>query len=378
MSALLWLSHPGVQALLNYLLDRLDQAQAQGTSLANGVKLNSASFPGLYKAKFEAERAELWAYTEQLALLGWIRLVVDRGSVGQPGYELRPRVHVVSESNIRAAVGRAARIRSSNELWREAVFTHLDSADEVRQIVAAYRLEISGRPAHEIVERLNYLKTLRDAPLYLREVSARLFWACSKILDKRGQLVCVLLGERTCPFPEIPIQLQVHLPEFEFTGVLFIENITNYERAIRAESGSYTGLALVFASGFKGSSRRIRTENGATVFFAECGSLAVDARSKFLAWLRSDANMPTWFWGDLDYAGMEILKAFRNSFPDTAAWKAGYEPMLKELEAGGGHTAEEAGKGTQRQVTSTGCVYADRALLPALKTTGKFVDQELF
>lgn len=52
----------------------------------------------------------------------------------------------------------------------------------------------------------------------------------------------------------------------------------------------------------------------------------------------------------------KILKAFRNSFPDTAAWKAGYEPMLKELEAGGGHTAVEkqvrgrSGKSSQRAV----------------------------
>jgi hypothetical protein len=51
--------------------------------------------------------------------------------------------------------------------------------------------------------------------------------------------------------------------------------------------------------------------------------------------------------------------------------------MLEELNSGGGHEPDEAGKGAQRRVLQTGCEYADQELLPALISTGRFVDQEM-
>jgi Uncharacterized protein conserved in bacteria C-term(DUF2220) len=377
MSEPLCLKHPGIQALLHALVDRLDQAAAQGKPIVQGIKLNATSFPALFKARFEEERAELWGYTEQLATQGWIRLVLDKGAPQQPGYELRPRVHVLSNTQIRAAVGRPVRIVGDSEVWRYAVNAGLEGTDEIRRFASAFRLDIQGRSAGEIVERLNLLHTLRDEPLFLREVSARLFWGSSKVLDKRSPLVAALLGLPSCPFPEIPIQLQVHLPVAGFSGVLFIENITTFEQAVRAKAIRFNGLALVFASGFKGTARRIRTEDGATVFFCERGNLESAERAKFLSWLRGGPEMPTLFWGDLDYAGMEILRALRTPFPFAEAWQAGYGPMLHRLEAGGGHDPEEAGKAAQREVLSTGCSYADTILLPAIRSAKKFVDQEI-
>lgn len=377
MSALLWMEHPGIQALLHSLVDRLDRADAEGKPIVQGIKLNSVTFPALYKAQLEAERAELWGYTERLASLGWVCLRLDRGIAGQPGYELRPRVVILDQISIRAAVGRPTRVKSTTEIWRNAVHAGLEGVDEIRDLVAKYRIEIPGRSAAEIVERFNQLRTLRDEPLLLREVSARLFWGNSKVLDNRSTLVAALLGLDACPFPEMPIQLQVYLPEGGFKGVLFIENLTTFEQALRAGNVRFAGLALIFASGFKGSARRIRTENGATVFFAERGTLEVVARTRLLSWLRADKNLPSWFWGDLDYAGMEILQALRQTFPNTRAWSVGYEAMLQDLRSGGGHEPDEAGKGAQRCVTRTGCEYADRELLPALKSTGRFVDQEV-
>jgi hypothetical protein len=377
MSALPWIHHPGVQVLLNSLVDRLDRADAEGKPLVRGVKLDSTTFPALFKAKFEAERAELWGYTERLVSLGWIRLRLDRGAAGQPGYELRPRVDVLEEASIRAAVGRPTRVRGPAEVWRDAVYSVLDGSEEIRNIAARYRMDIPGRAASDIVGRLNQLKALQDEPLLLREVSARLFWGASKVLDNRGSLVAALLSLEECPFPEVPIQLQVYLPEGGFDGVLFIENLATFEQALRGGNVRFARLALIFASGFKGSARRIRTENGATVFFAERGTLELTARTKLLSWLRTDDDMPCWFWGDLDYAGMEILRALRQPFPNTESWSAGYGPMLEDLNSGGGHEPDEAGKGAQRRVLQTGCEYSDRELLPSLNSTGRFVDQEM-
>lgn len=377
MSALLWLKHPGVQDVLHTIVDRLDRADADGKPIAQGIKLNSSTFPALYESKFEAERAELWGYIERLVGLGWLRLRVERGSSGQPGYELRPRVIVLDEASIRAEVGRPVRVQSVTEVWRRAVYGTLYGAAEIHNIAASYRIDIPGRTAVEIVERLNQLKDLRDKPLFLREVSARLFWGNSKVLDSRGPLVATILGMETCPYPAIPIQLQVYIPESGFAGVLFIENLATFEQALRTEDARLAGLALIFASGFKGSASRIRTEEGATIFFAERGALELSARTKFLSWLRADDDMPSWFWGDLDYAGMEILTALRQPFPRTAAWSPGYGPMVRYLNDGGGHLPEEAGKGAQRKVLKTGCEYADAELLPTLHSAGRFVDQEM-
>lgn len=88
-------------------------------------------------------------------------------------------------------------------------------------------------------------------------------------------------------------------------------------------------------------------------------------------------NKRSHFWGDLDYAGMGILKALRNSLPNLQAWQPGYQPMLEILENGGGHTPEQAGKIGQNDPGETGCGYSDFSLLPSLRKQGRFVDQEI-
>lgn len=87
---------------------------------------------------------------------------------------------------------------------------------------------------------------------------------------------------------------------------------------------------------------------------------------------------PRIFWGDLDWSGMGILRAMRQSFPAIEAWPKGYEPMLHHLQNGQGHAPYEADKQGQNPVSSTGCPYADEQLVPALCGTGAFIDQELF
>jgi hypothetical protein len=92
--------------------------------------------------------------------------------------------------------------------------------------------------------------------------------------------------------------------------------------------------------------------------------------------LFSAIDVPVYFWGDLDYSGFAILASLKTIFPSAQAWKPGYEPMLSRLKAGDGHSPAESGKERQRVVDGTGCAYADNELLPALRTWGKFLDQE--
>lgn len=372
----LWLKANGTLQLLNFIVDKLDAADAKGKSLNRAIKLDGKSFPALYTAGLEEEKEQQWGFLQQMILWGWFDLKLDQATHGQVMYERNPRLVVLNEAELRRITSRPVRIQSSAELWRKAVFTHLNENVSVKEEVSRLKIEIQGRSAEEIVRQLALLPSLLNEPLLLREVSARLFWGQSKVLDGRQQLVASVLKLDECPFPEMPVQLQVYLPPDEFSGVLFIENQATFEQATRDTTGRYQGLALIFASGFKGSAKRLRSTLGSSVYFASHGSIEGQQIDKFLRWLREGMNLRSWFWGDLDYAGMRILEALRSVFDGLSAWEPGYGPMLERLKNKEGHAPYQAGKAGQREIHMTGCQYADTQLLPAIKVTGIFVDQE--
>ncbi|HBP6791672.1 hypothetical protein I5G03_11675 [Pseudomonas aeruginosa] len=229
-----------------------------------------------------------------------------------------------------------------------------------------------------VVQQLNRLTGLAKEPLFLREVSAQLFWGMSKVLDNRQAMVAAILGLPECPFAEAPVQLQVFLPHGGWDGVLFIENQVSFERAIRSVNAETHRLAMVHTSGFKGSAIRLRQVATSSLFFSNLGSQEPLHTEGFGRWLYGQESGESQFWGDLDWAGMAILVALRLSFPGTVAWQPGYQPMLVSLTSGDGHHPEEADKRGQTPVCSTGCEYADNSLIPALQTLNVFVDQEAF
>jgi hypothetical protein len=98
---------------------------------------------------------------------------------------------------------------------------------------------------------------------------------------------------------------------------------------------------------------------------------------QFDAWWygQGAALAPCWFWGDLDFAGMQILKSLRSRFEGMEAWQPGYERLVTQLSRFGGYGAAAAeGKG-QLDPGHTGCAYADSVLLPAIRKYGQ-MDQE--
>jgi hypothetical protein len=80
--------------------------------------------------------------------------------------------------------------------------------------------------------------------------------------------------------------------------------------------------------------------------------------------------------GGLDYSGMAILTALRSTFPNAQTWRPGYEPMVERLRNGEGHSPSETGEERQRPNDWAGCPYADEVLIPTLKASGFFIDQE--
>lgn len=379
MSALpAWVGSAPVQELMNALVDRLDSAQTRGSANAQTVSLSKTLWPSFYSQPFESDREALWQQARELAKLGLIALTPERAARATVGYDMSPRIGMPNPARLRAAVGRLERVKSAGELWREAVHAHLEGDDSAKKVVSGYCIDIEGHSPVGIVQRINELHSEAKTPgLLLREVSSRLFWGMSKVLDERERLVAAVLGLDECPFPASPIQLQVNLPKGQAAGVLFVENAMSFEKAARSTSLEYRGLALVFASGFKASARRLRSAEGASLFYSRRGCMATAEVADFEQWLFQGNQMPVYFWGDLDWSGMRILTTLRASFGDVEAWQPGYEPMRERLLAGGGHRPEAADKRGQRPVVATGCRYADVQLVPLLDTLG-FVDQELF
>lgn len=374
-----WIDSDPVQELLNALVDRLDSAQTRGSAKAQAVSLSKALWPSFYSQPFESDREALWLQARELATLGLIALTPERAARATVGYDMSPKIGMPDPARLRAAVGRLERVKSVGELWREAVYTHLEGDDSAKKVVSGYYIEIEGYTPVNIVQRINKLHSEAKTPgLLLREVSSRLFWGMSKVLDQRERLVAAVLGLDECPFPASPIQLQVNLAQGPAAGVLFVENAMSFEKAARRTSLEYRGLALVFASGFKASASRLRSAEGASLFYSRRGCMAPTEVAHFEQWLFQGSQMPAvYFWGDLDWEGMRILATLRASFGDVEAWQPGYEPMRERVLAGGGHRPEAADKRGQRPITSTGCHYADAQLVPLLDTFG-FVDQELF
>lgn len=374
----LWLQSASVQQLLNLLVDRLDLAEQRGSTKAQSVALGELTWPALYRAQRESEKEDLWSHAVVLARWGWLTVKPNGAVLSRSGYADSPRVTVSNEAEVRRAVGRAQRIKSAAERWREAVREGLQVTDEVKAAVSEFCIDMPDRTMSEVVARLNELPSLAGKSMLLREVSAQLFWGMSKVLDKRQGLVAAMLGLDECPFPESPIQLQVYLPPAGYRGVLFIENLMSFERAVRSTSSEFDGLALVYASGFKGSAQRLRTPKGCSVFYAARGGMSQNLRDGFEEWLFGNGSTPAFFWGDLDWSGMRILSAMRTSFAGLAAWEPGYTRMLAALTEGKGHSPEAADKQGQKALARSGCAYADTQLIPALQAHDRFVDQEQF
>jgi len=373
----LWLASPGLRELLTLLVDRLDSADQRGTK-AQSVPLNERTWPMLYKAQFESGKEDLWEHVGEMCGWGWLGVKPDGAAKARSGYDRAPRVTVLDEVAVRQAIGRLERAKSSVERWRDAVRAGLEATDAVKRAVGDYCIDMTDHTMAEVVERLNVLPSFAGKPMLLREVSTQLFWGMSKVLDKRQGLVAAILDTDECPFPESPIQLQVHLPPAGYRAVLFIENLMSFEQAVRSTSGAFDGLALVYASGFKGSAQRLRSATGCSLFYSSKGALGGDLKVAFEAWLFGKGATPSHFWGDLDYSGMRILAAMRSTFPELTAWAPGYGPMLAGLSEGLGHSPEAAEKLGQRAIANTGCSYADNELIAALAETGRYLDQELF
>lgn len=373
---------PAVAALLNALVDRLDAIPFVERSRDLIFPLNPGNWPEFFAIDHPGERAFVWQQLETLSQQAGFALKLDqrRSRRDLDIWERQPKLIVAQEGEgfLREATGRWPRDTSWMTNWQRAVSSRFGEGELASRLLAR-PIAIPQRTPHEILERFAGIGALSDSNLLLHEVASRQFWGLSKILNGHQETVGVLLGQPVCPFPDKPVQLLVSsLTDDPGAPVLFVENAATFESLGQGRLDAARGLILIFASGYKASARRLRSPGGSSVYFAprifEGNSVFP---GDFLTWLYSaNEDRPIYFWGDLDFSGMDILKELRVVFSRVVAWKPGFDALLERLEAGESHAPEEANKSGQTDPGRTGCIYADGVLLPALRKYGRFVDQE--
>jgi hypothetical protein len=387
MTPELALAEPIARRIFEKALDRLDRASAEDRTNAVRIPIDIDTAPEIFAAETNADRDLAWHVLKTLEQGNLGRVEFGKAVRHGAPHERKP-VFVISmtaEDRIRTAYGRPRRGPSYSVVWQRLVD---DSAlsRQAKDIIRKLPIAIAERTAEDVFKRLMVIRDEYDpnAGALLREISARAFWGLSKILDARHDLVAALLDLDECPYPDQPIHLSVYFAGAYKGRLLFVENKTSFERAIRdihyavAGESAYAGMAVIYSSGFVGSSRNLRKPQSVRLFHAIDESSLAASIEPFKRDLFSDVDVPTFFWGDLDYSGMAILLNLRGTFRSAMAWQPGYALMLSHILAGMGHTPEEAHKEGQRPVEFTGCLYADETLLPAIRAHGRFVDQEGF
>lgn len=368
-----------ITQLLHWFIDILDIPRQTERKKSPTRIVNKKNLPALFRNDEQSDHE--WVMIKSLAEEYQLIKIGDahkRGPYEAEFANKRLIFNPQAESMLRDWLQRPQQLPYAQQ-WRNAVSKYAVSFSDQGDALANQRpVKITGKNAEEVITGFSELAHFIDKGLSMRQLSARCFWGHSKFLDGREELLTSLFA--IANIRPRPIMVNVCLPD-EFKGVLFIENHDSYVNAIATnktmpDSMDFNHLALVYLSGFQGSAKRIRDPQGISLHFHTASKQ--NEKQRFENWWfeNNNENWQTLFWGDLDYSGMSILKALRQRFTQTKAWRPGYDIMLEQINSGQGHTATLAGKQEQHDPEQTGCPYADNVLLPALRQTTLFIDQE--
>lgn len=386
--------HPMLIRLAHALLNKAKRSQE---GLSQGVrsvtlKLDAKVLPELHATQTPDGLASIAALLQSLVQTGWVSLRTKKPQAFQTLADQDPTLELRDADALALWSG----YQPESPKWSRELVQQLGALTVLNVPDAPALLDYLQRnplPWFQGVDHVECARTLNllagacrsEQSGYVRQLSAKHFNGHSKVLDNREEMLR-LLGAREGQFLESPIQVLVSLPtdwarlQPEAT-VLFIENLVTFEAMADSHQSEWANAALVYASGFKGSAKRLRTPQGSALYWRN--SAVETDRLAFKEWLHaSDAatqnSTIVSFYGDLDFAGMQILAHLRQSFPDCRAWRPGYEALMSWLQTSRAHRPDSAGKEGQTDPGLTGCAYADAVLLPALRQSGLCVDQEVW
>ena len=352
-----------LRALLNWFLDRLEQPRSRAITR----RITRSTIPELFR--FDGDAGYRWQLLERLASdhgVFSIQYERDTGAHQERYENAQLRFNPESEDLLRSWLQRP-RIDPLRAAWEAAVVRRQDRfADGGASLLSTANVA-EGYTPQELVDAFAAVGKWLNSALTLREIAARCFCGDSKFLDGRQELLARLFGAQVLGIEPRPLLLTALAPP-GFDRLLIVENQDSFLRLAARPPRDH---ALLFSGGFRAAAQRLGSAHTRFAFLP--GS---DHELFQRLWLSE--RVPVYFWGDLDFAGMGILKALRHSLPGLTAWETAYGPMLEWLESGGGHTAAQGGKSGQTDPGETGCAYADGTLLPALRQHQRCVDQEVF
>lgn len=359
-----------VRDLLCWFVAQLSKKSTSGRAKYLSRKLTEKTLPALFK------------YSD-LEAIAFLQACIDE--LARPPYEIWCGNSSLKQSDIRWSQGvtlflnpdAEAKLREwlmlpliseTDMAWQTA----LDGCSLALQEAGSKKLENPGRLSpQEIIQALE--KLLREPPgkLSWRQLGAHYFGGDSKFFENkiRQQWLLKLMPELEGHLSQRPLLLCAHLAS-NADAILIIENHDSFCLLSQLPD---LPLHLVYSQGYAGSASRIRSPESLRLSFSG------DFSQKLIfeqAWFDQDDAVGMYFWGDLDYSGMGIIRALRQVFPSLVAWQPGYAPMADALTTGAGHRAEDVGKENQKHPGITGCSYTDKVLLPLLEEKVRFLDQE--
>lgn len=133
---------------------------------------------------------------------------------------------------------------------------------------------------------------------------------------------------------------------------------------------------LIYAAGFKGSAKRLRHRNGCRLYVRathgealELNASTADGLEAVGARLFGRSELPVYFFGDLDFSGMQILTSLREVFAQAHAWKPGYGELISVLSSGGGHSPEMASRNARSIPARRAAILLMACCCPACGST---------
>ena len=360
---------PLVQYVLNLFLDQIDR------NVKTQFRVNTKNTPELFDF-VDDDPQYLWHLLKSLD--NEYHILSVQKQRGKTGRDANDNALVVfnpdKEQQVRLWLNRPA-FGPYSLTWNER-FEKVHHVFEDNGAALEAPLRVEGRSAGEVLQAFARLADEINSPQTLRNLSAKCFWGDSKFLDNKSDLIYSLFPQASMALQTRPIMMNVVLPE-QIAEVIFVENQDSFLmlKQLADTHPRFLRTAFVYSSGFKGTALGVR-KKGEAIF--SCLNLPTDdLLKKFQAWWFDFGDAPSYFWGDMEYAGLAILKALRRSFDGMQAWQPGYELMMQFHDKGHGHQIRDSKKMRQLDPGTCGCSYADDVILPAIRNSQRFLDQEI-
>lgn len=381
-----YLNNTDIKAMFNWLLDHLDRQplEQRVRPISSPVDKKTLLFFRTLHDPTKFEDAEvLWQMLQRCEKDGLIRIRSDRKrrDPTKPPWSCKRIVFALDpegEADLRRWLNRP-KVSPEEKAWQRALFNNAQMFKRTDLLTYA-DFRTLGKPAEDIVSRLAAIAyAVAARPLTARQLSARLFWGNSKVLDGKEQKLCASLGLPQNAILERVLAVEISFPAKPPGGILMLENLDSYFCACNGNWPDCDDLIIVYTQGFRGAAARIRNPAFARLHISD---RHLPESARYIAfrdeWYQGGGfSHPVHFCGDMDWAGLSIFRSLKSVFPDLKPWKSGYEQMLSAAEQGNWHSLEMAGKSGQIPLETCNDPWLDTHILAYLKANNRFVDQEV-